>query len=91
MPRLDIEKQERLEPKRMGYAKKKIESKGFSVNEIANYELRFEHKGEIIKFFPYSGWATGKTIKDGRGLNNLLKQLVTERINKLGEQDGRGH
>lgn len=37
--------------------------------------IEFEYKGHIVKYFPYSGWATGKTIKDGRGLDNLLKQL----------------
>lgn len=37
--------------------------------------IEFEYKGHSIKYFPYSGWATGKTIKDGRGLNNLIKQL----------------
>ena len=75
MPRIDIKRQEKLEPIRMGYAKKLIEDMGFPVVEIANYELRFWHKGEVIKFFPYSGWASGKSIKDGRGLNKLIKQI----------------
>ncbi len=37
--------------------------------------IEFDFNGSKIKFYPYSGWATGKTIKDGRGLENLLKQL----------------
>lgn len=37
--------------------------------------IEFEYKGHIVKYFPYSGWATGKTIKDGRGLMNLINQL----------------
>ena len=38
--------------------------------------IEFEYKGQPVKYFPYSGWATGKTIKDGRGLKNLIKQIV---------------
>ncbi len=37
--------------------------------------IEFEYKGHSIKYFPYSEWATGKTIKDGRGLMNLINQL----------------
>ena len=77
MSRLDIKRQEKLEPKRMEYAKKLLEDEGFLVIEITNNELRLYHKGEVIKFFPYSGWASGKSIKDGRGIDNLLKQLRT--------------
>lgn len=38
-------------------------------------EIHISHKGNLIKFFPYTGWHTGKGIKDGRGLTNLLNQL----------------
>jgi len=31
--------------------------------------------GSTINFFPYSGWHSGKSIEDGRGFKNLLKQL----------------
>lgn len=75
MARLDKQKQDRLEPQRMSYAKNKIESLGYKVIQIGDNELDFGFKGEVVKFFPYSGWATGKSIKDGRGLNNLLNQL----------------
>ena len=74
MSRLNIERQKELEPKRIAYAKEKIERLGYEVTE-SNTELRFIYKGNIIKFFPYSGWHSGKEIKDGRGLDNLLKQL----------------
>ena len=32
-------------------------------------------KGERVMVYPYTGWFTGKTVKDGRGINNLLKQI----------------
>ena len=72
--RLNIERQKELEPKRIAYAKKEIERLGYEVTE-SNTELRFIYKGNTIKFFPYSGRHSGKGINDGRGLDNLLKQL----------------
>ena len=74
MSRLNIERQKELEPKRITYAKKQIEALGFEVTE-SETELRFVYKENTIKFFPYSGWHSGKGIIDGRGLDNLLKQL----------------
>ena len=73
--RLDIERQKELEPKRLAYAKEQITALGFEILYEDEKEIRFRFKGEVVKFFPYTGWATGKTIKDGRGLNNLLKQI----------------
>lgn len=32
-------------------------------------------KGNAVFFYPYSGWATGKNIQDGRGLQNLINQI----------------
>lgn len=75
MPRLNIERQKALEPKRVQLAKKEIERLGFSViieNEIL---IKFVFKNSPVLFYPYSGWHSGKTIKDGRGLKNLLKQI----------------
>jgi len=76
MARLDIERQNTLEPKRMAYAKKEIEKKGYTVTEVSETQLVFEHTmGHTVNFFPYSGWASGSTIKDGRGLKKLLRQI----------------
>lgn len=75
MKRLDTDRQNELEPKRLAYAKEQITRLGFQITYQDEKEIRFEFQGETVKFFPYTGWATGKTIKDGRGLNNLLKQI----------------
>ena len=77
MPRLNQERQSRLEPTRMATAKEAIEKLGFEVREAGDTQLVFSHKGNTIRYFPYSGWATGWSIKDGRGLKSLLKQLKT--------------
>lgn len=75
MGRLDTERQSKLQPKRMAYAKREIEKKGYEVIEFGDNQLQFEYHGHIVNFFPYSGWASGKGIKDGRGLGKLLKQI----------------
>jgi hypothetical protein len=75
MARLDIERQLELEPKRMAYAKHQIEAKGYKVTEVSNSKLIFEFMGHYVYFFPYSGWHSGSTIKDGRGLKKLLRQI----------------
>lgn len=72
--RLDIEKQQELEPKRIEFAKTELEKLGKKVF-INGKTISFEHKNCIIVLYPYSGWFTGKSIIDGRGINNLLKQL----------------
>ncbi len=74
MARLDIERQNKLEPKRVSFAKEQIENMGFDV-EVLKTEIRFLYNGNTIKFFPYSGWASGKGIKPCRGLKNLLNQI----------------
>ena len=48
MSRLNIERQKELEPKRIAYAKKKIEELGFDVTE-SKTELRFVFNGNVIK------------------------------------------
>lgn len=75
MARLNKERQKELEPQRMDYAVEKLAELNISAVRISDTELEFEWKGNTIKFWPYSGWHTGKGIKDGRGLQNLLKQL----------------
>lgn len=75
MPRLNIERQRDLEPKRIEYARDKIINLGFDISYEDKTRLEFIYMDAVIIFFPYSGWATGRTINDGRGLNNLLKQL----------------
>ena len=75
MARLNIERQLELEPKRMEYAMQKIKEKGFNPIQVSNTEINFDRGGHKIYFFPYSGWHSGSGIKQGRGINKLLKQL----------------
>lgn len=73
--RLDKEREEELQPERMEHAKKKLEELGYEVVFAGKATITFKFKNEVVHFFPYSGWHSGKSIRDGRGLQNLLKQL----------------
>lgn len=73
--RLDIDRQKELEPKRMEYARNQITALGYEIIEENATTLKFTFKGSTVTLFPYSGWHTGKTIRDGRGIAKLLKQI----------------
>lgn len=73
--RLDKDREERLQPTRMEKAITEIENLGFKITYQDKVKINFWFKGSAVHFFPYSGWASGKHIKDGRGLENLLKQI----------------
>lgn len=73
--RLDQEREAHLQPKRLAACKAKLEQLGFTIIQQDHTKLVFQFKGAKIQFWPYSGWHTGKTITDGRGFQNLLKQL----------------
>lgn len=75
MGRLDIEKQKELEPKRMEYARNQITALGYPVTEVNATTLQFTFRGSPVTLYPYSGWFTGRTVTDGRGIKNLLKQI----------------
>lgn len=75
MARLDKDRQNNLEPKRLEFAKSEIVKLGYTIIFESDTRLDFEFKGKKVCFFPYSGWHSGSTIKDGRGLNKLLQQI----------------
>lgn len=74
--RLDQEREKRLTPSRMDTAVKALESRGYRVQK-GDGAIFFRHKGKTITYHVYSGWASGKGIVDGRGLQRLLRQLDT--------------
>ena len=59
----------------MKFAKDQLQSLGYEITYEDKTRLEFIYKGNTIKIFPYSGWHSGKGIKDGRGINELLKQI----------------
>ncbi len=73
--RLDKEREERLQPQRMEVAKQAIQNLGYTLIHVDETKVAFIYKGSAVHYYPYSGWATGKHIKDGRGLEHLLNQI----------------
>lgn len=73
--RLDTDKQKKLEPKRIQYAIEQIEKLGYQITFRNETTIKFKFKNSEVTLYPYSGWHSGKTIKDGRGIENLLKQI----------------
>lgn len=73
--RLNQDREKELQPKRMQYAKEQIESLGYKVFFEDETCLKFLFKENIIYLFPYSGWHQGQGIKQGRGIEKLLKQI----------------
>lgn len=74
MARLDKERQDKLEPVRTVYALQELSKLGLSPMYFEK-EITFLFKDEVISFWPYSGWFSGKGVKAGRGFGNLLKQI----------------
>lgn len=88
MARLDKDRQLRLEPARINDAVTKITNLGLEITFRDKTKIIFTYKGNPITFFPYSGWHTGKGITDGRGAENLYKQLeagieMSDRIKRM--------
>lgn len=75
MGRLDEDRQNELEPRRMEFAKQELAKLGYDLYYEDDKQLKFTFKDQIVTFFPYSGWHTGKSIKDGRGWRNLYNQI----------------
>ncbi len=65
----------KIQKERWEFAISELTDLGIDIYYESISEIRFEHQGQIVIFFPYSGWHTGKSILDGRGLNKLLTQL----------------
>lgn len=78
MARLNTERQHELEPRRIQYAKEAIDKLGYVITYEDKTKLQFEFKGETVTLFPYSGWHSGKSIKDGRGIEKLIEQIKIE-------------
>lgn len=73
--RLNKEREEYLQPIRMKVATDAINKLGLPITYQDGTKIVFIYGDFPVTFFPYSGWHTGKSIKDGRGLQNLLQQL----------------
>lgn len=69
------ERQQELQLGRVDYARTRLEALGYPVTEVNATTLQFIFRGSPVTLYPYSGWFTGRTVTDGRGIKNLLKQI----------------
>ena len=76
--RLDQDREKRLQPQRIAAAIEAIQEAGHAVLKTSETTVVFMFRGEPIQYHAYSGWASGKTITDGRGLQKLLTQIKTK-------------
>ena len=64
------------EPGRQEYVIRVLSEKGYKpIIDTQNKCVRFEYRGNMITVWPYTGWFSGKGVKDGRGIKKLLKQI----------------
>jgi len=76
MSRLNKERESKLQPIRIKKAIDILKEMGYDPIEIGNSKICFTHfNGNLVTFWPYSGWHSGHDIEDGRGLKHLLNQL----------------
>lgn len=73
--RLDKAREAKLKPLRMQVAMRELQALELNPEQVDDVTIRFQFKCSTVTYFPFTGWATGKTIQDGRGLKPLLKQL----------------
>lgn len=65
-----------IESGRLQFAKNAICKLGIKITFECKTRIEFYHAGHKVMFFPYTGWHSGKSIKDGRGIKNLLRQIA---------------
>lgn len=82
------ERRARIEPQRISYARKQLSSLDLDISfeyRVASRCFIIMDGVSIIRYYPYTGWFTGKSVKDGRGIHNLIKQLKDNERNRLAQ------
>lgn len=72
---INPEVQAELTKRRSMYALEKLSQKQVHIDTVDEKKIVIIHRNKKIVLYPFTGWFTGKTIKDGRGIENLLSQL----------------
>jgi hypothetical protein len=61
---------------RLYYAKKRLKDLNIEIVFESDNRIDFMHNGKTCSIYPYTGFFTGPTIKDGRGVEKLIEQLI---------------
>lgn len=70
------DRRNKFESSRMKFAMKTLEDIGYETTEVNHQSFTINVDGNTVRVFPYTGWFSGKGIKDGRGIQYLKKQLM---------------
>jgi hypothetical protein len=70
------EEQKNIQRERKHHAIDLLSNAGYDCYFETDAEIRFWYRGHSVSFYPLKQWASGKTIRDCRGIRNLLKQLT---------------
>lgn len=74
--RLDIARQEALEPRRIKTCLAELERLRYTAEQVDSTEVViYSSKGTVVRFWPYSGWYSGKHVGSGRGFHNMLRDI----------------
>lgn len=69
-----LKERQKVEPNRFEYATDKLMEAGHTVGKNPKDEKSLIING-YIKFWPYTGWYSGKGIGSGRGIHKLIANL----------------
>ena len=58
---------------------KQVENLGYKVNNQRTH-FDFEYNGHKVIFWKKKQWFSGRSVKDGRGIHNLISQINKEDI-----------
>ena len=68
-------RREHVFPGRADYTKRRLREIGITRIIEEGYVLIIEHRGRKIRYSPFTGGYTGKGVKSGKGLENLIREL----------------
>lgn len=77
MKKIRLEERQKIEPTRFEYAVDKLMEAGHRVGRNPEDDKSIIVNNGI-RFWPYTGWYSGKGIGSGRGIHNLLKNIERE-------------
>lgn len=61
------------EPERLAFAVEQLQKAGHIVQVLDDQKIRVNGK---ITLWVFTGWFSGKGVKSGRGVHNLIKELL---------------
>ena len=73
---IDKERHAKITEQRRNFAYERLTTlTEVDIIEVVEDHITFKFKNEKVTLYPYTGWFTGKSVKDGRGITELLAQL----------------